>query len=135
MAVELNIVAVSKRVPWVEDLAVEGPDYSAGTFKLELRQDPGDTGTALVTLNNAAAGVEGISATYNTAYADPETAQTFAATVFVFRINEATMEGLAIATPTRNPVILHYDLHITPVGGTKFVLCYGSFTYQPGVVQ
>ncbi|MES2904639.1 MAG: hypothetical protein V4696_10680 [Pseudomonadota bacterium] len=135
MAVELNIVAVSKRVPWVEDLPVEGPDYSGGTFKMEFRQDPGDTGTALVTLNNASAGSEGISATYDADYADPETGEAFGATVFLFHINEATMEGLAVATPTRSPVVLHYDLHVTPSGGTKFVLCYGTFTYMPGVVQ
>lgn len=133
MAVELNIVVRSKRVPWIDDLPVEGPDYSAATFKMEIRQNPGDSGTALVTLNNAAAGSEGISATYDAAYVDPETSETFAATILLFQINETTMEGLPAASPTDATVNLHYDVHVTPSGGTKFLLCHGKFTYDPGV--
>lgn len=133
MPFPLDITVVSKRVPWVEDLALEGPDYSGGTFKMEIRQNPGDGGSALVTLNGAALGSEGISATYDAGYVDPETGETFAATVFVLRINEATMEGLAVGTPTDEPVELHYDIHVTPSGGTKFVLAYGAFIYNPGV--
>lgn len=135
MAVNLPISIISKRVPWIAELPVEGPDYSTGTFKMEIRQKPGDTGAALVTLNGASAGSEGISCTYDAAYVDPETAETFAASIFKFQINETTMEGLATGTPSEDPVELHYDVHVTPSGGTKFVLIYGSFTYWPGVTQ
>lgn len=133
MAANIPITVVSKRVPWVEDLPVEGPDYSGATFKMEVRQRAGDTGTALITLNNATAGTEGISCTYDTGYVDPETAEIFAASVILFQIDETTMEALAGGTPTDSPIELHYDVHVTPVGGKKFVLCYGSFTYWPGV--
>jgi hypothetical protein len=133
MAAELNIVVRSKRVPWIDDLPVEGPDYSGATFKMELRQNPGDTGSALVSLTNAAAGSQGISATYDPDYADPETGEAFAATVLLFQIDETTMEGLASATPADADIVLHYDVHVTPVAGTKFLLCYGTFTYGPGV--
>ena len=117
MAIELNIVARTKRVPWIEDLPMEGPNYTGGTFRLEIRPEPNHSDTALVTLTNAASGSEGISATYNPAYADPETGVAFAATVFLFQINEATMEGLATGTPGRDPVVAAYDFHVTPSGG------------------
>jgi hypothetical protein len=133
LPVAIPITVMSKRVPWVEDIALEGPNYSGATFRMELRQNPGDTGTALVTLTNAAAGSQGISATYNAAYVDPETTQTFAATVIVIQIDETTMEGLASATPSSSAVELHYDIHVTPSGGVKFLLCGGAFTYYPGV--
>jgi hypothetical protein len=136
MAAELNIVVRSKRVPWVEDLPVEGPDYSAGTFLMEIRSEPGDTGAPLVSLGNAAAGSEGISCAYDAAYPDPENAgETLAASVFLFQIDEATMAGLSTGGRTSDPVLAYYDLHVTPSGGVKFVLCYGSFTYYPGVTR
>lgn len=133
MAAKIDIELVSKRVPWVDDIAVEGPDYSGATFKMEIRQRQGDGGPALVTLNTATAGSEGISCTYEPSYADPETGETFAASIVLIQINEATMEGLATGTPTDSPVQLVYDIHVTPVSGPKFVLCYGKFTYWPGV--
>ena len=102
---------------------------------MEVRNLPGDTGTALVTLNGVAAGSEGISCTYDAAYADPETGETFAASVILIQINETTMEGLSTGTPVDEPVEVHYDLHITPSGGLKFLAAYGTLTYYPGVTQ
>lgn len=133
MAANIPITIQSKRVPWVATLPVEGPDYSGATLKMEVRQLPGDSGAALLTLNGAAAGSEGISAAYDAGYTDPETGEAFAATVFTFRIAEATLEALGLGTPSNEPVRLNYDLHVTPSGGDKFVLCYGTFTYYPGV--
>lgn len=133
MAVEIPIIVKSKRVPWVETLAIEGPDYSGATFKMELRTLPGGTGGAVVTLNNAAAGTQGISATYDAAYVDPITADVFAATVLLFRIDETTMEALPAASPTDASVSLYHDLHIDPVSGDKFLAIYGSYDYSPGV--
>ena len=133
MAAKIDITVISKRVPWIDDLAVEGADYSSATFKMEIRQKPGDSGSPIVTLGNAAAGSEGISCTYNTAYVDPETGETYPASVILFQINEATMEGLGLGNPTASAVECSYDLHVTPSGGSKFVLCYGAFNYSPGV--
>lgn len=133
MAALIPITIVSKRVPWVADLPVEGSDYSGGTFLMEVRQKPGDSGTALLTLGNASAGSQGISAVYDAAYPDPETGEAFGATVFTLRIAEASLEALSLATPADKPVELHYDFHLTPAGGDKFVLCRGTFTYYPGV--
>jgi hypothetical protein len=135
MAAEIPITVMSKRVPFLGSLAIEGANLTTATFKMEIRNNPGDTGTALVTLNGASAGIEGISCTYDAAYADPETGETFAASVILIQINETTMEGLSTGTPVDEPVEVHYDLHITPSGGLKFLAAYGTFTYAPGVTQ
>lgn len=133
MAAEIPITVMSKRVPFLDSLAIEGANLTTATFKMEIRNLPGDTGTALVTLNGASAGSEGISCTYDPSYADPETGEPFAASIVLIQINEATMEALATGTPTNAAVELAYDIHVTPVSGPKFVLCYGKFTYSPGV--
>lgn len=135
MAAEIPITVMSKRVPFLGSLAIEGANLTTATFKMEIRNLPGDTGTALVTLNGASAGSEGISCTYDAAYVDPESGETFAASVILIQINETTMEGLSTGTPTDEPVEVHYDIHITPSGGTKFLAAYGTFTYAPGVTQ
>lgn len=135
MAYDLPITVLSKRVPFVGSLAVEGGNLSAATFLMELRPLPGDTATALVSLGNAAAGSQGIICTYDAGYIDPETGETFAASIVLINISEATMEGLATGTPSDDPVTLHYDIHCTPSGGAKFLLAYGTFTYAPGVTR
>lgn len=135
MAAEIPITVMSKRVPFIGSLAIEGANLTTATFKMEVRNLPGDTGTALVTLNGASAGSEGISCTYDAAYADPETGETFAASVILIQINETTMEGLSTGTPVDEPVTLHYDIHCTPSGGLKFLAAYGTLTYYPGVTQ
>ena len=42
---------MSKRVPFLGSLAIEGANLTTATFKMEIRNNPGDTGTALVTLS------------------------------------------------------------------------------------
>lgn len=133
MAVKIDIAVVSKRVPWIDVLVIEGEDLSAATFAMEIRQKPGDTGTAIVALANAASNAQGISCTYNPAYVDPDTGLTFGASLVQMRINEVTMEGLSAATPIEAAVTLAYDLQVTPVGGVKTVAAYGAFVYSPGV--
>lgn len=137
MAVELNIGAF-KRVPFggasgEGDIPVISVDWSGATFKMELRVNPGDTGTALVSLTNAAAGSQGISATYEDAYAMPDGSGTVIATIIRPQIDEATIEGLALGARTSDPVELYYDIHVTPSGSAKRLLCFGKFTIYPGV--
>ncbi|MGD9470606.1 MAG: hypothetical protein AB7G24_00745 [Novosphingobium sp.] len=135
-AVEINLVAF-KRVPFggasgTEDF-IEAGDLSAATFRMEIRTAPGDTGDALVRLTNAAAGSRGISAAYDSAYPHPTSGAPIAATVIRPQIDEATLEALAAASPASDDLVLHYDLHITPSGGLKYVCAYGTFTIKPGV--
>lgn len=139
MAVNLPLLAY-KRVPFVEPdgatIVIIGPNWSGATFKMELRQDPGDTGAALVSLGNNGAGSQGISASYVASYAYVDAngaAATAPATKMLIQIDEATLEALSLGTPTDEPVVLHYDLHITPSGSPKRVFCAGTFTIKPGV--
>ncbi|WP_146215330.1 hypothetical protein [Blastomonas natatoria] len=129
-----------KRVPFLDPdgatLVIIGPNWSGAAFKMDLRQNPGDTGTAILSITGATAGSQGISATYDAAYAyvdaqgQPATAP---ATKVMIQIDEATIEGLDLGTPTDKPLVLHYDLHITPSGEPKRVYCEGTFTIKPGV--
>ncbi|MFN3474095.1 MAG: hypothetical protein ACK4ZW_08625 [Blastomonas sp.] len=137
MAATLNLTAF-KRVPFVESdgatIVHIGPDWSDAAFKMDIRQAPGDTGTPIITLATATAGSQGISATYEAAYlfqvnGTPTTAP---ATKILIQIDEATIEALDLGTPPDEPVELYYDLHATPSGGIKRVLCEGKFTIKPG---
>ena len=139
MAVNVPISAF-KRVPFGGatgngDIAVIGVNWSAATFRMEVRNLPGDSGTALVTLTNASAGSQGISATYDAKYPLPDGRGTAPTTIIRIQIDEATLEALALATPANEPLALHYDLHATPSGEPKRVVCFGTFTIKPGVTQ
>lgn len=132
----LDILA-DKRVQWGgikgdADIVVLGVDWSTGTFKMDLRPEPGDSGTPLVTLANAAAGAQGISATYDAGYLHPVTSAVVGATVIRPQINETTLEALALAADPARAVPAHYDVHATVTMG-KFVLVYGTFSIKPGV--
>lgn len=139
MAQELDIEVRSKRVQWggstgEGDIVWLREDLSAGTWKMEIRALPGDTGTALATLNGASAGSEGISATWDAGYLHPDTGEAVGATTIRLQINEATMEGLATSTPGDDPVEAHYDVHLT-LASVKRLFAFGRFTYHPGVTQ
>lgn len=137
MAFELPITAF-KHVQWGGaigdgDLILLDKDWSAATFRMELRTAPGGTGSALVTLTNASAGSQGVSAAYDSGYVDPETGEAVGATVIRAQIDEATLEALSLASPASDPLVTYYDLHITPSALPKRVYCYGTFTIEPGV--
>lgn len=131
-------IAADKRVPWggvsgEADMVVLGADWSAGTFAMQLRNEPGDTGTALVSLTNASPGAQGTSASYDAGYLHPETGVVVGATIIRPQINETTIEALALDSDPAKPLVLHYDIHATISGIGKFVLMAGTFTIKPGV--
>lgn len=140
MAAKIPLTAF-KRVPFVEDdgatFVFFDMDWSTATFAMQIRQKQGDTSTPLVSLSNAPAGSEGISVTVvpDYTYYDPKAQQSFTgeASLVLIQIDEATLEGLALGTPSDCPVRLHYDLHVTPSGKPKRVAVYGSFDILPGV--
>lgn len=139
MAALVNLSA-DKRVPFVDDDGATwvfvGFNWSAATFLMHIRNLPGDTGTPLVALANAAAGIQGIRATYDAAYVyvDEEGATiTGPATKVLVQIDEATLEALTLGTPYEKAVKLQYDLHVTPSGLAKRIAAYGEFHIKPGV--
>lgn len=135
MAVELNIAAF-KHVPFGGatgdgDIPVAGVDWHSAAFRMELRTERGQTASSLVALVTASAGSQGISATYDAGYTLPDGSVT-PSTIIRIQIDEATLEALSLAAPTDGPLVLFYDLHVTPSGLPKFVLCFGTFTIYPG---
>ena len=140
MAVRIDLEAY-KRVPFVESdgatIVFFGLSWADASWLMHIRQNPGDTGAALVTLSTAAAGTEGISATLDPAYTyvDPKTKEevTGVATKVLIQIDESTLEALSLGSPASCPLQLRYDLHVTPSGEPKQLPVHGKFTLHPGV--
>jgi hypothetical protein len=132
-----NPLAPYKRVPFISDqIQIIGPDISASAVLMHVRVKQGDVGVPLITLLNAAVGVEGVSLTYNPAYIYKNAAGvtvTTTATTVIIRINEATIEALQLNNPYYLPLALEYDIHLTPPAQDKQLFCYGPFTIIPGV--
>ncbi len=135
MAAELNLPAF-KRVPFLEPdgctVAIVGPNYTGAAFAMHIRNRSGDTGVPLISLVNAAAGVQGISVTYDAAYIYNDAGDTAPASKILIQVDEATLEALSLNNPTDKPVILAYDLHVTPTGQPKRVEFFGQFIINPG---
>lgn len=140
MAVRIDLTAY-KRVPFVDEdgatFVFFGLNWTGATFLAHIRQHPGDTGTPLITLANAAAGSQGVSVAVvpDYTYVDPKTKEpvTGQASKVLIQIDEATLEALALGSPSDCPLELCYDLHVTPTGGVKQLPVHGKFTILPGV--
>lgn len=139
-------LAAWRRVPFGggtgdQNFVILGLDWSAAAFALQVRAAQGDTGTPLVSLTNAGAGVEGVSATYAADYLYPDNGPNVAlrgtavgATIICPQIDQATLEAIPLAADDPSaPLELGYDLHVTPADLPKFLLAYGGFTLNPGV--
>lgn len=129
-----------KRVPFVEPdgatIIRTGQNFAFGALAMQIRASKGDSGSPLVSLSNAPVGQEGLSASYDPEflYVDEQGREVTAeATKLLIHISEITLESLSLGTPYAEPVSLYYDIHVTPVGGAKFVLCEGEFILKPGV--
>jgi hypothetical protein len=132
-APQINIVA-SKHVPFDDTIPDFRTDYTGATPLMEIRPEPGGTGDPLVSLGASTAGSQGIAISYDPDYAFEYRGITYTgASLIEIIIDEATLEGLAYGADPEDPVVLAYDLHLTPSGGKKFVLCGGAFTINPGV--
>lgn len=138
MAVEFPL-SPFKRVPFAgadAEIVFIGPDWTAAAFALQVRNNPGDTGAPIISLMGAAAGIQGISATFNANYAyvdENGVNQVAPATIMQIQIDEAIIEAISLGTPYDKPLQLFYDLHVTPAGSVKRVEMYGAFNIIPGV--
>jgi len=134
-----NIVHSSKHVQFggasgLQDWVELGVDWSAATFVMTLAEVQG--GAAVVTLNNASAGTQGISASYDASYDYTDEngdAQTSTATVIRPQIDEATFEALSGFPAAPDPYELVYQLLVTPTGEPQRVIYEGTFTINHGV--
>lgn len=130
---QIDIFA-EKRVPFDDTIAEMWTDYSGATPLMEIRSEPGASGSPLVSLGASSSGGEGIAISYDAGYADPDGGAPGASLIEII-IAEATLEALAYGADPADPVTLYYDLHLTPSGGKKFVFCGGRFLINPGVTR
>ena len=125
-----------KHVPFVsENIQIIGPNITSANALMQIRVKQGDEGSALVTLNKAAQGLQGVSLTYNPAYtyqdASGNAVATTATTVLI-QIDETTLEALSFNNPKNSPLTLSYDIHLTKSGDRKRLFCEGQFIIIPG---
>lgn len=138
-AFNYDISHYSRHVPWGgavgdADFIIFGPDYSGAAFALSLAAKPGSA--AIKTIGNAAAGSEGISATFEAAFVHPVSGEQGSATIVRPQIDEVSLEGLAWgATDPAEPLVLAYDLLMTPFGAPQRAICFGTFTLYPGIAD
>lgn len=133
-------IYLDKHAPWGgakadADIVILGVDWSAGTFAMQFRNEPGDDGDPLIALGNASAGSQGISTTYEPEVAHPLTGELTSATIIRPQIDETTLEDLDLAADPARPAKLHYDILATVSDFGKFVLLAGPAFIIPGVTQ
>ncbi|MBL4716961.1 MAG: hypothetical protein JKZ02_00630 [Erythrobacter sp.] len=130
----INITA-DKQVPFDDTIPEMAVDYSDASALMQVRYEPGDSGDPVLELSTTLAGGEGIVIAYDAGYADPEGINPPGATIIQLLLNEATLEAMAGAANTSEDAVYHYDIHLTPSGGKKFIFCRGKFIVSPGVTQ
>ncbi len=131
MPARLDITAW-KRTPFNDEIVFIGPDWTGQDLRLEVRNQPGDTGEPLIRLDRVTTTGEGLSTTLDPAYPVPRTTVTAPATVLRVRVNKATLEALYTSSRTSDDLTLHYDLHVGN-GTAQRVEMHGLFIIKPGV--
>lgn len=100
------------------DIHIQPYDWHAATFVMAFSLSKG--GAAAITLTNAAAGSQGVSATYDSSLADPNTGVVVGGTIIRPQIDEATLEALSWgANDPTEPLPLFMDLLVTPSGSPQ----------------
>ena len=130
MAFKWDILHPSKHVPLLYTFVLLGENLTGAAFKFCAAATQG--GSALVTLNAAAAGSEGVSVAYDAAYVHPATGVAVGASTMTAQLNEVTIEALTFGAAPAD-LVLAYDFLITPSGGVQRVHAYGALTIQQGI--
>lgn len=138
MAFELPIEHFSKHVPWGgasgdADIIEMGVNLTGAAFAMNFATANGGTPIAGIALTTATAGSQGVSVTYDADYVHPETGEVIGASTIRPQIDEASLEALTWGADPSAPLVLRYDLLVTPSGTPQEVYCYGTFTLHPGI--
>lgn len=118
-----DVTAESRHVPFLWTAIFEDQEWDTPFFTMQVRNEPGDSGDPLISLENASLGSEGIA---------PSVAA--GTTTLVIQIDKATLAELEWSDLSR-PLRLVYDLKVTPATGPEELLHVGAFTIAAGVTQ
>lgn len=121
-------VLVNRWQPNFIELDFVGYDFTGATFKSQVRAYPDAPDPALVTLENASAGTQGISVAVVTTEGVPTSTVTL-------QFDEATVEGLPLSNPPGTDVELVWDLTIDPTDSPKLRWLEGPFIVHGGSTQ
>lgn len=124
-------LAVYRGAPWRFALGIRGYDLTGAALKMQVRSYPDAPDPALLTLNKVTTLVQGLF--LDIAAGTPVTS------TIVLSIDEATITDL-LPFPSNGaepgePVVLAYDLLVTPAGGLKTRWFEGAFSIFPGVTK
>lgn len=133
MAYVLDFTIPSAHAPFGGDqgnweITTWGQDLESAAFKWVF-YDPTDL-SEVFSLTNAAAGSEGISATWYSDLVDDVTGAAIGATLIVPQIDEGTLEGLTFVGIS--DLVLGHTFYITPSGMLQTTHCYGTVTIKQG---
>lgn len=134
MAEELDIIAFNT-TPFggnttEADIIIWGVDWSDAAFSMLI--GAASDLVADIELGVAAAGTEGISATYSATYQHPTNGSSGPATLVRPQIDEGTLSALTYDGV--NDLELKYTLYVTPTDGLERVHCFGAFTIKQQMV-
>ena len=116
------------------DFDVLGVDWSAAAFVLAVAPNEGDLAT--FTLINAAAGAQGVSATYDATKVDPITGQVVGGTTIRPQVDETTLEAISWGSiSTALPISLFWECLATPTGQPQRHVCTGTLKLYRGVAD
>lgn len=123
-------IVVYRNTPFVDDIRFVGPNFTGGTFALQVRLLPGTAGSALIGLTNQTAGTQGLSVVVTTEAG-------VSVSTLKIQIDEATIDTLLPASSNGQKagtdVSLFYDLIITGGGLPKTRWLEGRFIIAEGV--
>jgi hypothetical protein len=154
---EIPIVVRSRQVPWSDTFAFLGEDYTGSTLKLQVRQVPGTTTTALITRTSgsglsipyagtatvaahvaagrlAGSGDDNIYEIVNPATGVPYVAGdnlTLSQITIAFTV--ANLTAIPIDTETGDTETVYYDMIRTPASGDPVIAMRGPVIVDPGV--
>lgn len=127
LAGQLEVV-VNRWQPNKVEIDFVGYDFSAATFKAQVRPYRDAPDPALITLSKQAAGTEGISVIVERDGATPTSTITML-------FSEGTIENLPFTNPRGTDLRLVWDLTITSSDGLKTRWLEGPFTVHGGSTQ
>ncbi|MGV8954235.1 MAG: hypothetical protein ACOH2M_24265 [Cypionkella sp.] len=121
---------IQRNSPFLESIRFRGLDFTAGTFAMQFRAYRGATGAALIDLENATAGTEGLSVVVTTEGGIP------VSEVF-FQIDKTTVQATlpwpANGQKAGTDVPIEYDLKVTGGGVDDQPMVAGTATIRERV--